>query len=130
MKNGKIQTDGGRFRRGYVDIDGLQKNSVYVINVRNEHIPVKWDTYYNTYSARTAGEPGDPILVTHNLTPPERDYFDSEEAYQTAMEQHEVALKYNAMRIDFLLTDFISDVNLARSDFLSEGGKHIACSIT
>jgi hypothetical protein len=112
------------FERGYVDIDGLQKNSVYVINVRNEHIPVKWDAYYNTYSARTAGEPGDPILVAHNLTPPERDYFGSEEAYQTAMEQHEVALKYNAMRIDFLLTDFISDVNLAEGQiFYLEGGK-------
>lgn len=30
------------FEKGYVDIDGLQKNSVYVINVRNENVKVKW----------------------------------------------------------------------------------------
>lgn len=112
------------FERGYVEIDGLQKNSVYVINVLNEKIAVKWDAYYNTYSARSDGEPGEPIMVTHNLTPPARDYFDSQEAYQIAMEQHEVALKYNAMRIDFLLTDFISDVDLAEGQtYYLEGGK-------
>ena len=112
------------FARGYVDIDGLQKNSVYVINVRNESVKVKWDAYYNTYSARSDGEPGEPILVTHELTAPSRDYFDTEEAYQTALEQHEVALKYDAMRIDFMLTDFISDVNLAEGQtYYLEGGK-------
>lgn len=112
------------FNRGYVDIDGLQKNSVYVINVRNENVKVKWDAYYNTCSVRSDGEPGAPILVTHDMTAPSRDYFDSQEAYQTAMEQHEVALKYNAMRIDFLLTDFISDVDLAEGQtFYLEGGK-------
>lgn len=112
------------FNRGYVDIDGLQKNSVYVINVRNENVKVKWDAYYNTYSSRTDGEPGEPILVTHDMTAPTRDYFDSDEAYKTAMELHEVALKHNAMRIDFMLTDFISDVNLAEGQvYYLEGGK-------
>ncbi|MCD8167258.1 MAG: hypothetical protein LUE93_14815 [Bacteroides sp.] len=112
------------FNRGYVDIDGLEKNSVYVINVRNENVKVKWDAYYNTYSARTAGEPGEPILVVHDMTAPERDYFDSDESYQVAMEQYEVALGYNAMRIDFMLTDFISDVNLAEGqEYYLEGGK-------
>lgn len=88
-KNGKtINSQKKTFARGYVDIDGLQKNSVYVINVRNENVKVKWDAYYNTYSARSDGEPGEPILVTHELTAPSRDYFDTEEAYQTALEQH------------------------------------------
>jgi hypothetical protein len=112
------------FERGYVDIDGLQKNSVYVINVRNERVAVKWDAYYNTCSVRSNGEPGEPILLAHNLTPPDRDYFETEEAYRTAMEQHEVALTYNAMRIDFILTDFISDVDLAEGQtYYLEGGK-------
>lgn len=112
------------FTRGYVDIDGLQKNSVYVINVRNENVPVKWDAYYNTYSARSDGEPGDPILVKHDMSAPSRDYFDTQEQYDIAMTQHEAAVKYNAMRIDFLLTDFISDVNLAEGQtFYLEGGK-------
>lgn len=70
------------FEKGYVDIDGLQKNSVYVINVRNENVKVKWDAYYNTCSARSDGEPGEPILVTHDLSAPSRDRFDSDEAYQ------------------------------------------------
>lgn len=112
------------FERGYVDIDGLQKNSVYVINVRNENVKVRWDAYYNTYSARSDGEPGEAILIAHDMTAPSRDYFDSQEAYQTAMEQHEVALKYNAMRIDFILSDFIPDVELAEGQtFYLEGGK-------
>lgn len=112
------------FERGYVEIDGLQKNSVYVINVRNEHIGIKWDAYYNTYSARSDGEPGEPILVKHELKAPERSYFETEEAYQNALIQHEVAAGYNAMRIDFMLTDFISDVELAEGQvFYLEGGK-------
>lgn len=112
------------FNRGYVDIDGLQKNSVYVINLRNDHVKIKWDSYYNICSARSDGEPGEPIVVTHNLTAPSRDYFDSQESYQVAMEQHEIALKYNAMRIDFMLTDFISDVNLAEGqEYYLDGDK-------
>jgi hypothetical protein len=112
------------FDRGYVDIDGLQKNSVYVINVRNENIPVKWDAYYNTYSARSDGEPGEPILVKHELTAPDRERFETDEDYNNAMLQHDVAVKYDAMRIDYMLTDFISDVNLAEGQvFYLEGGK-------
>lgn len=112
------------FSRGYVDIDGLQKNSVYVINVRNENIPIIWDAYYNTYSARSDGEPGEPILAKHEVTAPNRDRFATVEAYNNAMLQHEAAIKYNAMRIDYLLTDFISDVNLAEGQtFYLEGGK-------
>ena len=112
------------FERGYVDIDGLMKNSVYVVNVRNEKVAVKWDAYYNTVSARSDGEAGEPILVEHNLTPPDRDYFETTEAYQNAMAQHEIALQYNAMRIDYMLTDFVSDVDLAEGqEYYLEGGK-------
>lgn len=112
------------FERGYVEIDGLQKNSVYVINVRNENVKVKWDAYYNTYSARSDGEPGDPILIPHDLSAPTSDQFETPEAYQLAMEQHDAAVKYNAKRIDLILTDFISDVDLAEGQtFYLEGGK-------
>lgn len=112
------------FKRGYVDIDGLQKNSVYVINVRNENVKVRWDAYYNTCSARSDGEPGEPILIAHEVTPPDRERFISEEEYQTAMLDHEAAVKYDAMRIDFILTDFVSDVDLAEGQtFYLEGGK-------
>lgn len=115
------------FNRGYVDIDGLQKNSVYVINVRNEHVKIKWDAYYNTCSARSDGEPGEPILITHQLptTPPVRLDGEKEEDYAKVLSLHEAAIsKYNAMRIDDILTDFISDVDLAEGQtFYLEGGK-------
>lgn len=112
------------FEKGYVDIDGLQPNSVYVINVRNEHVKVKWDAYYNTYSARSFGEPGEPILIAHEIKSPERNNYDTEEGYQTALEQYEVAKQYDATRIDTILDNFISDVNLAEGQtFYLEGGK-------
>ena len=38
-------------------------------------------------------KPGEPILVTHDLSAPSRDRFDSDEAYQNALIQHEAALK-------------------------------------
>lgn len=112
------------FANGYVDIDGLQQNSVYVINVRNENVAIKWDAYYNTYSARTGGDPGDPILVEHKFTAPSRDDYDSDELYQTALEYYEIAQEWDAVRIDELLTNFISDVNLAEGQVYElEGGK-------
>lgn len=115
------------FNRGYVDIDGLQKNSVYVINVRNEHVKIKWDAYYNTYSARSDGEAGEPILIEHKLvtTPPVRLDDETDEGYSKVLSLHEAAIsKYNAMRIDDILTDFISDVDLAEGQtFYLEGGK-------
>lgn len=115
------------FNRGYVDIDGLQKNSVYVINVRNEHIKVKWDAYYNTCSARSDGEAGEPILIEHKLatTPPAKLDGEKDDAYAKVLSLHEAAIsKYNAMQIDDILTDFISDVDLAEGQtFYLEGGK-------
>lgn len=47
------------FQRGYIDIDGLQENSVYVINAENKNIPVRWDAIYNTCVIRMDGDPGD-----------------------------------------------------------------------
>lgn len=112
------------FERGYVDIDGLMKNSVYVINVRNEKVPIIWDSYYNTVSSRSDGEAGEPILVSHKIVPPNRDDYETEQSYQTAMTQHEVAVQYNAMRIDRMLIDFISDVDLAEGqEYYLDGGK-------
>ena len=90
-----------------------------MINVRNENVKVKWDAYYNTCSARSDGEPGEPILVTHDLSAQVVTGFliqmkNLSKCFDTAR----AALKYNAIRIDFLLTDFISDVNLAGTDLL------------
>lgn len=115
------------FNRGYVDIDGLQKNSVYVINVRNENVKIKWDSYYNTCSVRSDGEPGEPVLIEHKLAtaPPAKLDDETDENYAAVVSSHEAAIsKYNAMQIDDILTDFISDVNFAEGqEFYLEGGK-------
>lgn len=115
------------FERGYIDIDGLQKNSVYTINVRNENVPTKWDSYYNTCSARSDGEPGDPILIKHQVatTEPARLATEDDEDYAKVLSQHQAAVStYDAMQIDDILTDFISNSELAEGqEFYLEGGK-------
>ncbi len=121
----KIQQED--FDNGYVVVDGLTENSVYVINVRNEKIDVKWDAYYNTYAARTDGEPGDPILIKHEIFTgtPEREEGMDDAGYQTLCKNYEAAKEWNAVRLDKILTDFISDITLAEGTiFELEGGKN------
>lgn len=97
------------FQNGYVDVDGLTENSVYVVNVQNENVPVYWDAIYNTCVIRTDGDPGEPILIEH--------YCDPNDTIPGA-----VAL--NACRIDTVLNNFITDSSLAEGTvFELEGGK-------
>ena len=49
--------------RGYVVVDGLTANSVYVIDVIDPRVPVDIDAKYNTCTARSDGQPGEPILI-------------------------------------------------------------------
>lgn len=114
------------FERGYIDIDGLSKNSVYSIYVTNENVPIKWDALYNLGSFRSGGEPGEPILIPCDMKAPTLEDFDgSQEAYNTAMEQHQAALQYNATRLDLFLANFITDATLAEGQtFYLEGGKN------
>jgi len=97
------------FKRGYVEIDGLQENSVYVINVKNRNIPVHWDAIYNTCVIRMDGQPGAPILISHFCDP--KDTVAG-------------AVTYNACRIDTVIANYNSDAKLAEGTiFYLEGGK-------
>ena len=97
------------FQRGYIDIDGLQENSVYVINAENKNIPVRWDAIYNTCVIRMDGDPGDPILIKHFCDP--NDTIAG-------------ATTYNASRLDTILSNYNSDASLAEGTiFELEGGK-------
>ncbi|MFB6319264.1 hypothetical protein [Saccharicrinis sp. FJH54] len=97
------------FETGYIDIDGLQENSVYVINVENINIPVHWDAIYNTCVIRMDGEPGEPILIPH--------YVDPNDTIEGAVE-------YNACRIDTIIDNYTADASLAEGTiFYLEGGK-------
>ncbi len=97
------------FQRGYVDIDGLQENSVYVVNAINNNIPVHWDAIYNTCVIRMDGDPGAPILIKH--------FCDPNDTIPGAKE-------YNASRLDTILTNYNSNSSLAEGTiFELEGGK-------
>lgn len=91
-----------------VHVDGLDENTVYIVNLINSDIPVAVDSYYNTLSLRTSGERGEPILIEHTW---EKD---------TNLVAHE----YKACRIDTILRHFMDDNKFAEGQvFHLEGGK-------
>jgi hypothetical protein len=97
------------FAAKYIDVDGLDANSVYVINVENTNIPVHWDAIYNTCVIRMDGEPGAPILIPHVVDPNDTIVG---------------AVAYNACRIDTIIRNYNSDATLAEGTiFYLEGGK-------
>ena len=106
---------------GYVDVDGLDENSVYNVNVEDSKNPVaQVDKYYNTLSVRTDGTPGEPILIEHSVNGPTI----TRSAATITEEEKQAATKYNACRIDDVINDFINDATMAEGTiFELEGGK-------
>ncbi|MCM1163486.1 MAG: hypothetical protein NC339_04475 [Muribaculaceae bacterium] len=89
-------------------IDGLDPNTIYIVNVINNNIPVAVDSYYNTVALRTAGDPGEPILIKHT--------WEADTNY--------VAAEYQACRIDTILSHYMDDNSVAEGQiFELEGGK-------
>ena len=101
---------------GYIDIDGLTANSVYVIDVIDPTIPVAIDAKYNTCTTRSDGKPGVPVLLRHaDLL---AQYGDSR------ADTFALAADYDAAPISPTLYDFISNTNYAEGQtFYLEGGK-------
>lgn len=116
------------YARGYVDIDGLDQNSVYTVNIEDPNITSSkcyWDAIYNTLSVRTSGDPGDPIIIEHKIVEPQRSAYLSDDAYETAMKQYRGMVEYNASRLDTILVNYNSDNTLAEGTiFYLEGGKN------
>lgn len=111
-KNYKI-TDEDR-QRGYIDIDGLTANSVYVIDVIDPKVKVAIDAKYNTCTTRSDGTPGEPILLEHAKL---LNCWNRADTFALASE-------YNAAPISPTLLDFISNTKYAEGQtFLLEGGK-------
>ena len=95
--------------KGYIDIDGLDMNSVYVVNAENKNIPIHVDAVYNTCTVRTDGEPGEPIFLEHSVNPDDT---------------IPGAVKYQAMCLDKILEDYTADNTLTEGTiFELEGGK-------
>lgn len=98
------------FTKGYIDVDGLEQNSVYTINVKDQNIPVFWDAIYNTLSIRMDGDPGEPILIKHVVDP--NDTIPG-------------AASYNACRLDTIINNYNQDSKLAEGQiFYLDGGKN------
>ncbi len=114
------------FERGYVVIDGLTPNSVYVIDVIDPTVPVAIDAKYNTCTSRSDGNPGAPILLYHDemiaqyasANVSEDSPYKREDVYGAQAEM------FNAAPISPVLLDFISNTEYAEGQtFLLEGGK-------
>lgn len=118
-------TDADR-ERGYVVVDGLTANSVYVIDVIDPRVPVAIDAKYNTCTARSDGQPGEPILLSYDelyakgesMTIPDAADIKRGDVFALA------TTKYQAAPISPTLYDFISNTAYAEGQtFYLEGGK-------
>ena len=95
--------------RGYIDVNNLTSNAVYIINGLNNNIKRYWDRLYNTNMVRMKGEVGEPILIQHIVDP---------------NDTVPAAIRLDACRIDTVLANYMTDNNLAEgTTFLLEGGK-------
>ena len=95
--------------RGYINVEGLTENTVYIVNGLNNRVVRYWDRLYNTSMVRMKGDVGEPILIEHFCNP-----TDTFPASQT----------YNASRMDTILQNYMDDTTLAEdTTFLLEGGK-------
>ena len=104
------------WERGYVEVNGLDKNSVYIVNVVDKDIPVTVDATYNTLSIRTKGEAGAPILIEHKA-----------EQYDTVstspLTLHDIT-KYDVCMLDYILMEYSTSMELAENQhYYLEGGK-------
>lgn len=92
---------------GYVDVDGLTSNAVYIINGLNNKIKRYWDRLYNTQVIRMKGDPGAPILIKH------------------VVDTSALAIQHQASRLDTILNNYMRDNTLAEGTiFQLEPGKN------
>lgn len=110
-------------KRGYVIVDGLTANSVYVIDVIDPRVAVAIDAKYNTCTARSDGKPGEPILLKHEeMMSQNPEIMDHANLHQSDV--FALAAEYDAAPISHVLYDFISNTNYAEGQaFYLEGGK-------
>lgn len=110
-------TDGDTYCR--VRVTGLDESSLYIVALRDDKNTLAQadvDRYYNYASIRTKGDPGADILIPHKVTTEVYTHPDSI--------WNEGERKYQACRLDTVITNFNSDITLAEGQtFLLEGGK-------
>ena len=113
------------FDRGYVVVDGLTANSVYIIDAIDPRVSVPIDAKYNTCTSRSDGQPGEPLLLGHadllaqasSLPIPGQDNKSRTQVFAAAAD-------FDAAPITPTLRDFIENTQYAEGQtFLLEGGK-------
>ena len=111
-------------QRGYVVVDGLTANSVYVIDVIDPRVPVAIDAKYNTCTARSDGQPGEPILLKHDELIQQSASLPIPQRSENRNEVFALAADYDAAPLTPTLYDFISNTDYAEGQtFMLEGGK-------
>lgn len=110
---------------GYVHIDGLDENSVYVVRLQNTNVPIACDSYYNDITQRTKGDPGAPILVKHSVaTQVWVDPDDTNPDMASYQKWHDASVKFQACLLDTLINNYAVNSKLAEGQtFYLEGGK-------
>lgn len=116
------------WERGYIVIDGLTANSVYVIDAIDPRVTVSVDAKYNTVTSRSDGQPGPAILLGHDSLINALGNTAYDETNYPGVTRNDVygalANQYDAAPISPILSDFISNVNYAEGQtFELEGGK-------
>ena len=106
------------WERGYIDLEGLSENAVYNIDVWDGDIKVSVDANFNPLLKRTKGTPGPAILIEHVANPV--DTISAGTANETLYDISE----YNAMLLDYIISDYCKSMELAENQvFNLEGGK-------
>ena len=110
--------------RGYIVIDGLTANSVYVIDVIDPRVPVAIDAKYNTCTSRSDGKPGEPILLNHDELMAQAASLEIPDQEKSRTQVFALAEQLDAAPITPTLRDFIENTNYAEGQtFMLEGGR-------
>ena len=110
--------------RGYIVVDGLTANSVYVIDVIDPRVPVAIDAKYNTCTSRSDGKPGAPILLKHDELMAQAASLPIPNQEKSRTQVFALAAQYDAAPLTPTLYDFIENTNYAEGQtFMLEGGK-------
>ena len=104
-----------------IDLDGLQENAIYTIDVWDESIALSIDACYNSMLKRTKGDPAPPILIKHEAT-----------AVDTVGNNPYDISQYNSMKLDNILNEYIAGNEAENQVFYLEGGKtyHVSSNIS
>ncbi|MBQ4387592.1 MAG: hypothetical protein II822_08330 [Prevotella sp.] len=104
-----------------IDLDGLQENAIYTIDVWDESIALSIDACYNSMLKRTKGDPAPPILIEHVATPVDT----------VGGNPYDIS-QYNSMKLDNILNEYIAGNEAENQVFYLEGGKtyHVSSNIS